>query len=212
MGFTIPHDPCPDYESPCKTSEPFCTTTTASSPASGKLHDCCNSCLGRCAITFGARRVQTSFVVRYLGHAKLTVLITNQMDRTPTPIIDRYARRMAIENVISDAIDFFRTDALSSAVPMRINVDTQPTVMASVLYRLLGVRVGEGYEIAEARRIYRDLGRQSEKITIRQDEFRVQMRARAKTGYLVAAGYLDLRQNIPWLDNKTLQVEFSKQH
>ena len=134
------------------------------------------------------------------------------MDRTPTPLIDRYARRMAIENVISDAIDFFRTDALSSAVPMRINMDTQPTVMASVLYRLLGVRVGEGYEIAEARRIYRDLGRQSEKITIRQDEFRVQMRARAKTGYLVAAGYLDLRQIIPWLDNKTLQVEFSKQH
>ena len=120
----------PDYESPCKTSEPFCTTTTASSPASGKLHDCCNSRLGRCAITFGARRIQTSFVVRYLGHAKLTVLITNQMDRTPTPLIDRYARRMAIENVISDAIDFFRTDALSSAVPMRINVDTQPTVMA----------------------------------------------------------------------------------
>ncbi len=85
-------------------------------------------------------------LVKNLGHDKPTVLITNQMKRTPRQLIDRYARRMVIENVISDAIDFFHMDALSSAIPMRINVDVQLTVMASVLYRLMGVRVGHGYE------------------------------------------------------------------
>lgn len=149
-------------------------------------------------------------LVKNLGHDKPTILITNQMKRTPQQLIDRYARRMVIENVISDAIDFFHMDALSSAVPMRINVDVQLTVMASVLYRLMGIRVGQGYEKAEARTIYRDLMRHTGKVTITQNEILVQLRARAKDNYLVNAGYPELRQNIPWLDNKTLRVQFSK--
>ena len=45
------------------------------------------------------------------------------------------------------------------------------TVMASVLYRLLGVRVGQGYEKAEARTLYRNLVRHSGKITITEKKF-----------------------------------------
>ena len=66
----------------------------------------------------------------FMAH-KPTILITNQMERPASKLIDRYARRMVIENVISDAIDFFHMDALSSAAPMRINVDIQLTVMAA---------------------------------------------------------------------------------
>ena len=149
-------------------------------------------------------------LVKNLGHDKPTVLITNQMERPPSQLIDRYARRMVIENVISDAIDFFHMDALSSAVPMRINVDVQLTVMASVLYRLLGARVGKGYEKAEARTLFHDLARHAGKVTITHNEVIVQMRARAKDNYLIAAGYPDLKQNIPWLNNKTLRVEFNQ--
>ena len=149
-------------------------------------------------------------LVKNLGHDKPTVLITNQMKRSPNQLIDRYARRMVIENIISDAIDFFHMDALSSAVPMRINVDVQLTVMASVLYRLLGTRVAQGYEKAEARTLYRDLVRHSGKITITHDKILVHLRARAKDNYLIASQYPELQQNIPWLGNKTLQVQFAK--
>ena len=149
-------------------------------------------------------------LVKNLGHEKPTVLITNQMKRSPSQLIDRYARRMVIENVISDAIDFFHLDALSSAVPLRINVDVQLTIMASVLYRLLGMRVGQGYEQAEARTIYRDLVRHSGKVTVTQNEILVQLRPRAKTPYLAEAGYAELRQKIPWLAGKTLRVQLSK--
>ncbi len=151
-------------------------------------------------------------LVKGLGHDKPTVLITNQMKRSPTQLIDRYARRMIIENVISDSIDFFHMDALSSAVPLRINVDTQLTVMASVLYRLLGVRVGKGYEKAEARRIYRDLVSHRGKVTLTEDELLVQLRARAYTPLLIEAGYTKLHYKIPWLDNKTLKIEFVRRH
>ena len=148
-------------------------------------------------------------IVKGLGHDKPTVLITNQMKRSPAQLVDRYARRMV--NVISDAIDFFHMDALSSAVPMRINVDVQLSVMASVLYRLIGVCAGQGYEKAESRTIFRDLVRHSRKVTITEDEILVKLRPRSRAHYLVAAGYPELRERIPWLGNKMLRVQFSGQ-
>lgn len=150
-------------------------------------------------------------LIKGLGnHDKPTVMITNQLKRSATQLIDRYARRMVIENVISDSIKFFHLDALSSAFPMRINVDTQLTVMASVLYRLLGVRVGQGYEHAEAETIFRDLVRLSGKVTISENEILVQLRLRSKTGYLKQAGYQQFQERIPWLNNKLLRIQLVK--
>ena len=57
------------------------------------------------------------------GHDKPTLLLTNQLRRSATKLIDRYAQRMLIENGIADGIDFFHMDALSSAVAMKVNCD-----------------------------------------------------------------------------------------
>ena len=86
-----------------------------------------------------------------LGHEEPTLLLTNQLNRSPCHLIGRYAQRMLIENNIEDGIDFFHMDALSSAVAMKINCDLQLTLMASSLYRLLAVRIGNGYQIAKSR-------------------------------------------------------------
>ena len=63
--------------------------------------------------------------IRDLGHDKPTLLLTNQLRRSATKLIDRYAQRMLIENGIADGIDFFHMDALSSAVAMKINYHPQ---------------------------------------------------------------------------------------
>ena len=67
-------------------------------------------------------------LVKGLGHLQPTVLITNQMTLSAVNLVDRYARRMVIENIISDAIDFFHMNALSAAVPIKINVNVQLTL------------------------------------------------------------------------------------
>ena len=157
----------------------------------------------------GYRHKLRQILVKDLGHDKPTILITNQMKRPASQLVDRYARRMVIENVISDAIDFFHMDALSAAVPMRINVDVQLTVMASVLYRLIGVHAANGYEKAESRTIFRDLVRHSGKVTVTQDEITVRLRSRAKVHYLLAAGYPQMEERVPWLGNKLLRIQFA---
>lgn len=56
---------------------------------------------------------------------------------------------MLIENGIADGIDFFHMNALSSAVALKVNCDLQLTLIASSLYRLMGARIGDGYESAK---------------------------------------------------------------
>ncbi len=143
-----------------------------------------------------------------LGHDKPTLLLTNQMDEHPARLIDRYARRMVIENTIADAIDFFHMDALSAAVPMKVDFDLQLTLMASSLYRLLGVRVGNGFEIAKARTLFRKLVHTSASIEITASEIVVSLGRRANNPLLLAAGFADLRQPLPWLDNRVLRLRF----
>src|SRR3954447_20794057 len=91
-----------------------------------------------------------------LGHENPTLLLTNQLTRSASHLIGRYARRMLIENNIGDGVDFFHMDALSSAVAMKVNCDLQLTLMASSLDRLLAVRVGNGYESVKSRPLFRD--------------------------------------------------------
>jgi hypothetical protein len=63
---------------------------------------------------------------------------------------------MLIENTLSDAVRFFRMNALSSAVGMKVDFDMALLVIASGLYRLLARRM-RGYADAQARQMFRDL-------------------------------------------------------
>ena len=129
-----------------------------------------------------------------LGHEKPTLLLSNQMDEPASRLVDRYARRMVIENTIADAIDFFHMDALSAAVPMRIDLDVQLTLMASSLCRILGIRVGQGFEVAKARTIFRKLVNASAAIRITEDEIIVTLGRRANNPLLLAARYGEIAQ------------------
>jgi hypothetical protein len=141
-----------------------------------------------------------------LGHEQPTLLLTNQLTRSARQLIDRYARRMLIENQIADGIDFFHMDALSSAVALKVNCDLQLTLMASSLYRLLAARIGHGYEIAESRRLFRDLINASATITIEEKAIVVRFQRRAHNPLLIAAGFDRTNVVIPWLGRKQLRL------
>jgi hypothetical protein len=143
-----------------------------------------------------------------LGHEDPTLLLTNQLTRSASHLIGRYAQRMLIENNIEDGIDFFHMDALSSAVAMKINCDLQLTLMASSLYRLLAARVGNGYETAKSRHLFRDFVDASAGITITEGDLVVRFQKRAHNPLLVAAGFDTTDVAVPWLGGKRLRLTF----
>jgi len=143
-----------------------------------------------------------------LGHEEPTFLLTNQMNRSAPQLIERYARRMIIENNIEDGIDFFHMDALSSAVPMKVDCDLQLTLMGSSLYRLLGNELGQGYERAKSRTIFRDFIDAHATIDIGPREVTVKFQKRAHNPLLLKAGFAKKHPVIPWLENKKLNLVF----
>ena len=146
--------------------------------------------------------------VRDLGHENPTLLLTNQMTTPAGQLVDRYARRMVIENAISDAIDFFHMDALSAAVPLKIDLDLQITLMANALYRLLAARLGNGRQRSRARTLFRDFVKAAADIHIEERRIIVRIGRRANNPYLINAGYSDAGIVVPWLQDRVLKIEF----
>lgn len=145
-----------------------------------------------------------------LGHEEPTVLLTNQLTRSAAKLIERYAQRMLIENQIEDGIDFFHLDALSSAVALHITCDLQLTLMASSLYRLLGARIGHGYEVAKSRHLFRDFIDATAVIQVTKQEVVVRFQKRAHNPLLLAAGFGDTAVTIPWLGKKRLRIDLGQ--
>ena len=143
-----------------------------------------------------------------LGHEDPTLLLTNQLKRSASHLIGRYAQRMLIENNIEDGIDFFHMDALSSAVAMKVNCDLQLTLMASSLYRLLAVRVANGYETVKSRHLFQDLIDATADITMSEGQIVVKFQKRACNPLLIAAGFDQTDVVIPWLGSKRLRLIF----
>lgn len=146
--------------------------------------------------------------VAELGHEEPTLLLTNQRRLGPAKLVGRYAQRMLIENGIADGIDFFHLDALSSVVAMKVDCDLQLTLMASSLYRLLGNHIGQGYQRATSRHLFRDFINATAQITLSDKVIRVCFQKRAHNPLLLAADYHKIDVPIPWLDHKRLQLQF----
>jgi hypothetical protein len=143
-----------------------------------------------------------------LGHEEPTLLLTNQLRRSAAKLIGRYARRMLIENNIEDGVSFFHIDALSSAVALKVNCDIQLTLMASALYRHLGQRLGNGYEVAKSRHLFQDFIDATASVMIDERDICVQFQKRAHNPLLIAAGFDKTDTPIPWLRNRRLQFLF----
>ncbi|HEX3523976.1 MAG TPA: hypothetical protein VHT52_18050 [Stellaceae bacterium] len=143
--------------------------------------------------------------IQDLGHDEPTILLTNDRRTSVAALITRYARRMLIENALSDAVRFFHMNALSSAVGLKVDFDMALLVIASGLYRLLA-RQMRGYADAQARRIYRDLVDMPASVRIERDGVHVHFHRRAHLPIIVASGLLDTPVPIPWWGNLPLTM------
>src|SRR5215469_15729254 len=151
------------------------------------------------------KRTFRQFFITDLGHDEPTILLTNDAKSTPKTIITRYAKRMLIENALSDAVRFFHIDALSSSVGFKIDFDMAPLVIASGLYRLMGRRM-RGYDDAQARQIFRDLIDMPADVAITESEITVRFHRRAHLPIVLASGLIDKPVAVPWWNGRALRL------
>jgi len=140
-----------------------------------------------------------------LGHEEPTILLTNDRKSTANQLITRYARRMLIENALSDAVRFFHIDALSSSVGFKVDYDMALLVLASGLYRLMANRM-RGYDDAQARQIFRDLIDMPADVVIAENEISVRFHRRAHLPIVLASGLIGKPVAVPWWHGRPLRL------
>jgi transposase len=141
--------------------------------------------------------------IQDLGHDQPTILLTNDAHATARQLIIRYAKRMLIENALSDAVRFFHIDALSSSVGFKVDFDMALLVIASGLYRLTGRRM-RGYDDAQARQIFRDLVDMPANVIVSDTEVTVRFHRRSHLPIVLASGLFDKPIPVPWWNNRPL--------
>ncbi len=144
-----------------------------------------------------------------LGHEEPTVLLTNNREATCATLVTRCAQRMLIEKGISEAVQFFHLDALSSLVGLKVDFDWQITRMARGLYRLLAERIGREYTKAQAKTLFRQLLDVGASVEVGDSQVVVKLDKRAHNPYLVASRLTDEPTTMPWFGNKQLIIRSS---
>ena len=90
---------------------------------------------------------------------------------------------------------------------MKVDFDLVLTVIATGIYRLLGMHL-HGFEHAKARQIFRRFLDMSAKIDVSTDGVRVRLPRRAHNPLLIDSGMLATPIAVPWWGDAQLKVEF----
>jgi len=156
----------------------------------------------------GVEHPLRQIAIRNIGHEEPTLLITNDLASTPAKdLFARYAERMIIENELDADISGFHLNALSSGLPLNVDLDTTLTVAAGNCYRLLA-RTLPRYELATPDRIWRHFLDNTGTVTVAEDHVRVDLALRTYTPVLIDAGFPELDIPIPWWGGRTLRFGF----
>jgi hypothetical protein len=113
---------------------------------------------------------------------------------------------MLIENGLSDCIDFFHLDSLSSAVALNVDFDVLLTVIASGIYRLFAKSL-RGYERAQARQVFRRFLDTTATVSVSKKMVTVRLPRRAHNPILLDSGMIGSATRIPWWSGRKLRIE-----
>ena len=94
---------------------------------------------------------------------------------------------------------------------MKVDCGLQLTLMVSSLYRLLGAKIGNGYQTAKPRHIFRDFIDAAALVTICEQQIQIKFQkssGRVHNPYLISKGFPETETAIPWLGGKRLRLVF----
>jgi hypothetical protein len=146
-------------------------------------------------------------VVRGLGRDAATVIITNDRRASPKQLIERYARRMTIEQRLAEAIRSFHLDALASAVPLNVDLDVVLSVLAGAVCAALRRRLGTGYTTATPDTLQRRFLHTGGTIINHGDTITVRLDRRTYSPVLRSADIPDT--TVPWWNGRTLRFDYA---
>jgi transposase len=144
-------------------------------------------------------------IVKDHGRAEPTFIISNNEEIKSVDLLVIYAKRWHIENKLSDIVNFFNANALSSPIMIRIHFDLLWTLIADTLYHLLAKDLRR-FEKCSPQKIFKQFVDMPGQIVYDGNVFTVKIRKRATTPILLGVEKLNKEICLPWLNNKPLRI------
>ena len=114
---------------------------------------------------------------------------------------------MGVENELDAYIGGFHLDALTSGVPLNVDLDATLTVIAANLYRLLALDLPR-YHAATPDKIWRHFLDVGGTLHVTDNTVTCALNLRSHHPVLIDAGFADLEVPIPWWEGRTLRFRF----
>jgi len=143
-------------------------------------------------------------VITNNGRDKPSFMITNDCELSCKDVIEKYAPRWRIENGISEEVEFFSLNALSSTVVVKNDFDVALTQIANCLYKLMAKDI-LGFEKSKPRTLYEKFIKGSGEIEMSDDKIVVKLDSRKYTPLLRNADFVKKETLVPWLENRKLE-------
>ena len=140
------------------------------------------------------------------GKIKPAIIITNDTDLHVEQIIRKYSRRWIVEKTISEQIDFFHLNLVSSSMVIKVDFDLTMSILAHNLYRLFAHELGR-YSNNTAQTLYDKFVLNGADIEIGEKAIKVQLKKKRQLPLILETMQRFNKQKYSVLSNKNLIFE-----
>jgi len=139
------------------------------------------------------------------GHGKIkpALVITNDFDINTDKVVRKYCRRWIVEKGISEQIEFFHLNRVSSSMVIKVDFDLTMTILAHNLYRLFALDL-ERYSEFSDEKIYEKFIVNNGNIEITENQIKVELKKKRDLPQIIEMmkNYSDV--NYQWLENRKI--------
>ena len=140
------------------------------------------------------------------GREKPAFILTNDWDLDPAHLVNQYRRRWLVEKGISEQIEFFHLNKLSSSIVVKVDFDLTLTITAHNLYRATALMLG-GHEWETSKSLNAKFFANGGAFEVMDDRIRVYLKKKRHLPLLMETLAEIGPTHIPWLDNRLLLFE-----
>jgi len=142
------------------------------------------------------------------GHGKIkpALIITNDFDESVDHIVRKYARRWLVEKCISEQIEFFHLNRVSSSMVIKVDFDLTMSIVAHNIYRIFANDI-ERYSHLSDVSLFEKFIMNSGEVVISGDEIRVKLKKKKNLPLLLQTMNLYKHQKYGYFSYKNISFE-----
>lgn len=140
------------------------------------------------------------------GKIKPAIIITNDFEKSINEIVRKYAKRWLVEKVISEQIEFFHLNRVSSSMVIKVDFDLTMSILAHNIYRLFALDM-EGYSHMTSQSLYEQFISNPADVEIKEQKIIIKLKKKRNLPMILENMNKFKKSKMPWLNNKQLVFE-----